>query len=374
MANPQHLKWLEEGVKAWNMRRAGNDFLPDPDLEAAEFTGFDLRGANLRNANLRGAQLIEARLTGADLAGALLMGSDLTGASLVGAILAETVLDRANLEEANLEGAGLEGASLRGTNLTSTNVGMSKLEAANVRSFDVTDGHVVTFEASEGSGRKPSMTTDLSRAIGLTQEQLNSMRGDRWTKVPADLKNPWLDDDGAEPELGASVGSPPTQEALENPDIAEARRRIDDNCDAIMLLTTDLKIKIGAYRDRVRVSNSLGEEAKLGLYGMLDELTHDVDAIARSLPSLGEATTEAQAEIVLTRGQRAIKRLEQNLNEYFGLYNLMDAAVPIGIILGFSVMGGLVAGAVGFGAGGLVGKLIVKHLKPGDAMDEASEL
>lgn len=342
MANPQHLAWLKEGVAAWNARRQRDDFLAD--LSTANVGGMDLRRANLVGADLAGANLGGTDLRGADLRGANLGGAFLGGADLVGATLG---------------GAFFGGANLGGT---------------DVRSYDDKDGHIVYSGAGASHGSAPRYATDLSTARNLTQPQLNSLRGDRWTKIPDHLKNPWLDDKSGGPEPDVGAGSQTIQETVGNPDVAEARRRIDDNRDAIMLLATDLKIKIGAYRDRVRVSNSLGEEAKLGLHGMLEELTHDVDAIAHNLPAPGEATTEAQAEVVLTRGQRAIKRLEQNLNEYFGLENLMDAAVPIGIILGFSVMGGLVAGAVGFGAGGLVGKLVVKHLKPGDAMDEASEL
>ena len=29
MANPQHIKWLLEGVPAWNIRRVKDDFPPD---------------------------------------------------------------------------------------------------------------------------------------------------------------------------------------------------------------------------------------------------------------------------------------------------------------------------------------------------------
>ncbi|MGF1445023.1 MAG: hypothetical protein ACFBRM_02350 [Pikeienuella sp.] len=196
------------------------------------------------------------------------------------------------------------------------------------------------------------------------------MLGDRWTKIPPGLDHPahWLDDADTDPK---PVKADPPDEVS---DIAKTQRLINENRDALLLLTTDLKLKIGAYRGTVQASNSLGEDAKLGLQGMLDGLTDDVDAIAQNLPAPGEPTSEAQAKVVLSRGQRAIQRLEYNLNEYFAVENLMDAAVPIGIILGFGVAGALIAGAVGFGAGGLVGKLIVKHLKPGDAMDEAAKL
>ncbi|WP_165828019.1 hypothetical protein [Rhodovulum sp. BSW8] len=37
MGNPEHLKWLLEGVEAWNARRQRDDFMPD-------LSGMDIRG------------------------------------------------------------------------------------------------------------------------------------------------------------------------------------------------------------------------------------------------------------------------------------------------------------------------------------------
>ena len=62
MANPEHLKILNQGVEAWNEWREEN---PEarPDLTKADLTGADLIRADLRWMNLLGADLNMAELT-----------------------------------------------------------------------------------------------------------------------------------------------------------------------------------------------------------------------------------------------------------------------------------------------------------------------
>ena len=125
------------------------------DLAATDLQGADLRlayleGADLRLAYLEGADLREAYLEGADLREAHLDGADLRGASL----------DGADLREAHLEGANLRLASLDGA--------------------DLREAHL------EGAG----LGNNLTRARGLTQEQVIYARGDEKTTLPADLIRP----------------------------------------------------------------------------------------------------------------------------------------------------------------------------------------
>ncbi|MBC8287888.1 MAG: pentapeptide repeat-containing protein [Nitrospinae bacterium] len=84
MANPEHVKILEQGVQVWNKWREVN-----PEVTP------DLIELGLRNGNLRGINLAKAKLSLADL-----LGTNLTGANLSGANLC-----RANLTEANLTGS-----------------------------------------------------------------------------------------------------------------------------------------------------------------------------------------------------------------------------------------------------------------------------
>ena len=70
VGNAKHLRWLLEGVEAWNNRREQCDFEP-------KLAGFDLSHANLRDANL-----MKANLSRADLSHACLTDANLVGASL----------------------------------------------------------------------------------------------------------------------------------------------------------------------------------------------------------------------------------------------------------------------------------------------------
>jgi uncharacterized protein YjbI with pentapeptide repeats len=56
MANPKHLKTLNQGVEVWNKWRKKN---PDvrPDLIQANFRRSDLRKADFREADLRKAEI-----------------------------------------------------------------------------------------------------------------------------------------------------------------------------------------------------------------------------------------------------------------------------------------------------------------------------
>ncbi len=91
MANEQHISWLQEGVEAWNARRARSEF--PPDIANADLSGIALPDADLANANLMGANLMGANLMGANLMGADLAGADLADANLIDATFTNATLD-----------------------------------------------------------------------------------------------------------------------------------------------------------------------------------------------------------------------------------------------------------------------------------------
>ncbi len=125
MANPDHVRRLCEGARAFN---AWRDQHPDivPDLAGIELTlgqrqlgpsnggPINLGRANLERAMLRHATLVEANLKGACLRGADLARARLNGARLDKADLTDAMLDEADLQDAILEGAVIAGASLAG--------------------------------------------------------------------------------------------------------------------------------------------------------------------------------------------------------------------------------------------------------------------
>ena len=126
MANDEHVKWLLEGVDAWNQRRQTDYFRPDlshlnvrDKFEEAGLLGQDGR-VWLSQIHLENAHLFRTDLSYAHLFDAKLNGANLTLANLQGAQLDGADLTHANLHAANITGANLEHTVLTGTDLTGT--------------------------------------------------------------------------------------------------------------------------------------------------------------------------------------------------------------------------------------------------------------
>ena len=134
MANQEHVKWLGEGVEAWNRRREQKDFRPD-------FSGAILRDAKLCNANLLQANLTNAVLIKADLRDATLSNTDLRDADF----------SFSNLIGANLLNAKLRGADLRLADLIGANLSYSEPWKAELYSPTPDDG---TIQGAAGEAQK----------------------------------------------------------------------------------------------------------------------------------------------------------------------------------------------------------------------------
>ena len=113
--------------------KAGHHDCPHCDLAGADLTNQCVKQGNLEGAKFDGARLVLMCMSYADFRGASFRDADLAGANLA----------HATVDDADFTGADLSIASIRGT--------------------------------------------DLSRAIGLTQEQLDRACADSETKVPAGL-------------------------------------------------------------------------------------------------------------------------------------------------------------------------------------------
>ena len=107
MANPEHIRWMLEGVEAWNERCKHKDFTPD--LEEADIPEeFRKGGGSVRKIDDR-VNLSGIDLSGAKLQNAILLNVNLSNANLSGADLKECELNGAILEDANLDYADLRG-------------------------------------------------------------------------------------------------------------------------------------------------------------------------------------------------------------------------------------------------------------------------
>lgn len=138
MANPEHIRWLLEGVERWNKRREESEF--DADLSGedlyerfieADKLGSDgfipLGGINLKNANLQGARLSSPY----EMKAVDLRNSNLRLANLRDVELANSRLEGACLQGTNFDSAQLHGSNFRGSRMGSTNFTRANLYRAN---------------------------------------------------------------------------------------------------------------------------------------------------------------------------------------------------------------------------------------------------
>ena len=139
MSNPDHLKWLLDGVESWNRRREQQDFTPD--FEGADIYEAFLRAGQLsedgsiplvridfKRANLRNARLWKS-----------LHGADLRGANLWTAKLQKAQLNNSKLDGAVLLGASFNDANLSGASLRGVKTGSTSFRGAYLFSADLTD-------------------------------------------------------------------------------------------------------------------------------------------------------------------------------------------------------------------------------------------
>ena len=139
MANPEHVKWLREGVTAWNSRRTYQSFVPD--LRGQDIASM-LRAAQMvtqdGKPNLRGVNLSQALLDGCDFLDTILDSANLSGAHLENSQLFFTNLTQARLNDADLTGANLFGARLGQANLTNCTLIATQLADADLVGTNLT--------------------------------------------------------------------------------------------------------------------------------------------------------------------------------------------------------------------------------------------
>ena len=130
-------------------------------LVHADGSGLNFNGSNFKEADLKICEMREARMQNCDFSDATLGSGDFSRASLQASNFYNTDLSRASLREANLSEACFDRAKLSGTDLSGAD-----LTSAEFRGVD------------------------LSVSKGLTQEQLDSAKGDSSVILPADLTRP----------------------------------------------------------------------------------------------------------------------------------------------------------------------------------------
>jgi len=150
MANPEHLKILQQGVGTWNKWRKQNPQIV-PDLRSAILRGLDFSGADFVGADFSGANLIDA----------ICRAANFQNANLGGAHFIAT-----NFTDANLEGANMAVSDMSGTIFGNTNLSNVKgLNTCHHRGPSTID--LRTFQKS---GKLPEV---FLRGCGLPDEFIN---------------------------------------------------------------------------------------------------------------------------------------------------------------------------------------------------------
>ena len=242
MANPDHLRWLLEGVESWNRRRERHAF--NPDFEGADLYeefrsagklsedgsiplsrinlsranlrdsrlwnsrhGADLRQANLWSANLQNAQLQNSKLDGASLLGTSLNNADLSGTSFRGIETGSTSFRGANLFQADLtdtemnlsffRGASLSCATLKGADFTASDLIGTDLSWSRPWQAKLFPGkpEVSKSDASAGANKQICQVADLIEQCAEVEElhtdSLLFFRGEctnRWKLRPSVMR------------------------------------------------------------------------------------------------------------------------------------------------------------------------------------------
>ena len=189
-----------------NYALADGAFLVKADLGRAVLRRASLRKADLRDArlelsNISDANLVEANLeksnlTMANLQNAMLANANLKDTSLVDTNLKDAVLWGANLTNADLRKADLEGVSFHDPWYYIATIATNNALQDVLRMFPLATGigGPTTFRGANLKWARLKNArlegVDLSRALELTQEQIDEACLDKNTKLPKKLELP----------------------------------------------------------------------------------------------------------------------------------------------------------------------------------------
>ena len=187
MANPEHVRWLLEGVTAWNARRTYQSFVPDlreqdvaSMLRAAQMVETDgrpnLREVNLSQTLLSGCNFSDTYLNQANLSGSDLSGARFENSELILANLAQSQLRDSDLTGANLAGASLGQANLTNCKLTGTRLTYADLVGANLTGSRPWQARMIPTLPLEWT--LPSLFVDMKvTGINGVLQNINELKG-----------------------------------------------------------------------------------------------------------------------------------------------------------------------------------------------------
>lgn len=144
---------------------------------------------------------------------------------------------------------------------------------------------------------------------------------------------------------------------------------------SLLLIGATALENLSAFREVVRSDNFCAvetPETHRKLLDLIDALIEHIEKLLHILPSASVATTDKNGDQIVSWTQRYVNGALPKLQEYFAPERLGTTSVPVGVILACGGLGSLLTGfsPIGFGAGSVVGKLIVGEMKSGAAADQ----
>ncbi|MFW8636680.1 hypothetical protein [Cribrihabitans pelagius] len=147
---------------------------------------------------------------------------------------------------------------------------------------------------------------------------------------------------------------------------------------SLLLVGATALENLSAFREVVRSDNYCAAEfpeTHRKLLQLIDALIEHIETLLNILPTASVAATDADGDQIVSWTQRYVNGALPKLQEYFTPERLGTTSVPVGVILACGGLGSLLTGfnPIGFGAGSVVGKLIVGEMKSGAAADQITK-
>lgn len=147
---------------------------------------------------------------------------------------------------------------------------------------------------------------------------------------------------------------------------------------SIVLVVSGTIERLAEFREVVRTDNSIGAtspEVRDRLLKLLDALSVHFEELLKIIPRMNQDISEEQGAQIVRWTDRYVNAALPKLQEYVSPEALGRTSVPAGLILLCGGIGSLLTGfsPIGFGAGSVVGKMLVGEMKSGAVADQLQE-
>ena len=168
------------------------------------------------------------------------------------------------------------------------------------------------------------------------------------------------------------------EQVFENVTRRQLLSRAKSNEVSLLLVGATALENLSTFREVVRSDNFCAVETPeihSKLLALIDALIEHIEKLLNILPSAPVPTTDKDGDQLVSWTQRYVNGALPKLQEYFAPERLGTTSVPVGVILACGGLGSLLTGfnPIGFGAGSVVGKLIVGEMKSGAAADQITK-